>query len=73
MVEHVWRQEVDLGPLRRGEAAEVLLRYRRPLGWGLARVWPNHVGSGVCSRSWVAAQEASRARAWAVGEFGSAA
>jgi len=33
----------------------------------------NHVGSGVCSRSWVAAQEASRARAWAVGEFGSAA
>jgi hypothetical protein len=26
MFEHVWGQEVDLGPLRRGEAAEVLLR-----------------------------------------------
>jgi hypothetical protein len=29
MFEHVWGQEVDLGPLRRGEVAEVLLRRGR--------------------------------------------
>ena len=38
MFEHVWGQEVDLGPLRRGEVAEVLLRREEdarevPPGW----------------------------------------
>jgi hypothetical protein len=38
MFEHMWGQEVDLGPLRRGEVAEVLLRRaedapRVPPGW----------------------------------------
>jgi hypothetical protein len=30
MFEHVWGQEVDLGPLRRGEVAEVLCGGRTP-------------------------------------------
>ena len=38
MFEHVWGQEVDLGPLRRGEAAEALLRREEDAPEGTARL-----------------------------------
>jgi hypothetical protein len=38
MFEHVWGQEVELGPLRRGEAAEVLLRREEDAPEGTARL-----------------------------------
>jgi hypothetical protein len=38
MFEHVWGQEVDLGPLRRGEVAEVLLRREEDAREGTARL-----------------------------------
>jgi hypothetical protein len=38
MFEHVWGQEVDLGPLRPGEAAEVLLRREEDAPEGTARL-----------------------------------
>jgi hypothetical protein len=38
MFEHVWGKEVDLGPLRRGEVAEVLLRREEDAPEGTARL-----------------------------------
>ena len=54
MFEHVWGQEVDLGPLRRGEAAEVLLRREedapgghRPVGVHLPEPVEDLAGAAV--------------------------